>query len=102
MNRDRKAFGKLAELRQRAPPGTHVVFRMHFQPFDRPRIGNNIGIVLRLVSDARMGWQTIAMAGVKHLAGHSVGGGIGPVFPAGAGKTVEASALRQVALERLE
>ena len=51
--RERKSFAKVAQLGKGPTAGTHVVFRMNFEPGHRPRILENVLKVLWLVSNPR-------------------------------------------------
>ena len=54
-----EVFAQMAQLGQVRPAFAHIVFGMNFEPFHRPRIGQNPGQMLRFIANA---------GGVRHGA----------------------------------
>ena len=63
---NRKAFGKVAQLRNRAAAVAHVVFGMDFQPAKRAGASHDVAVVPGLVADAGTWGQGGVLRGVEH------------------------------------
>jgi hypothetical protein len=69
MDRDGKAGGEVAQLRQGAAAVAHVVLGMDLEPADRAGIGGECGEVARLVAHAGAVGQRPGGGGVEHGSG---------------------------------